>query len=590
VVAILGDSRAQHAIAAVAVSPDGTQIAMAGGDVISIADAQTLQVVKTIPGAGIIEALAFTPDGKKLVGGHPLCMWNLSNGKKFWRKDVGKEEIHTVAFAPGGMLLTASYTAPACLRDPKSGDVVKTFDGTATGKLAFSLDGKTALGRGSEPKGAPKALMLDTDRPDARPRSTFDRFAWTTVTCSAFAPNGKLVAIGHTQGIVICSAENGDEVLRLLGSAPSMMVFLPDSKMLLSRNAAGVLIWNLETGDKEEICQTNSGDWVGLQNRGTIIVVADGTLLRRYDIASKKEMLPTAPQGGSVDALAFFPNGDGQYLLTSSHAHGMCCWDLATRKQTYRVGLARLGLTGPQWFSFAADGQQAAAANGKSFWTVNPNTGEKLCEWPISALPRFTRDGKWLVASQNDNLVTVWNPRDPGLSKGRFDRGKLGMDAWLFDVFAHREQAVSVTPPKSGAQQPDIAIWKIPGGESVATWPGDKNMRTLCLSPDERYLYSGVAGDLWIWDLNKDPPTPEKKETGHQGLIDGMAVSPDGTKLATTSGGELILWKLPSVGKVRVLQQLGINPGQQNIAFAPDSRHLAVARTDGRVLILRLQH
>jgi len=194
--------------------------------------------------------------------------------------------------------------------------------------------------------------------------------------------------------------------------------------------------------------------------------------------------------------------------------------------------------------------------------------------------------------SQNGD-VTVWDPKNLGLEKGRFDK-RPGARRPIVHPFTRRSEAVSTfvfgaaPKPLSGG----LAFWSIPNGELIKpSWEYDNvsAFASLCVSPDDRHLYACNDKELWIWDLQKDSKEPRKVQA-HGGHTYSMAISPDGRSLVTAKNGELIHWEVPKGKRHRLFQQLGITETDvgQVLAFAPDSWHVAAACANGRVLILRL--
>ena len=70
-----------------------------------------------------------------------------------------------------------------------------------------------------------------------------------------------------------------------------------------------------------------------------------------------------------------------------------------------------------------------------------------------------------------------------------------------------------------------------------------------------------------------------------------MAISPDGHTLVTFAPFEskLIEWAVPAGKKVREWLLPRVTYSQQALDMAPDGRHVALGRADGRILILRLK-
>ena len=163
---------------------------------------------KAYPFPVIVNALAFTPDGKHLVvgGHHELTVWDVADGKLVKRVHTRAERAYAMAFLPDGKLAVAGG------RPGQEGDV-RVYDLTAKGKTE---DGVEVLDGVNDPKVMVKQL-LDADdsvlclavvagrqdagrrrvRPDrarvgpvrrGRPRRSWSRRSRTTPTgCSACA-------------------------------------------------------------------------------------------------------------------------------------------------------------------------------------------------------------------------------------------------------------------------------------------------------------------------------------------------------------------------------------------------------------------
>jgi WD40 repeat protein len=120
-------------------------------------------------------------------------------------------------------------------------------------------------------------------------------------------------------------------------------------------------------------------------------------------------------------------------------------------------------------------------------------------------------------------------------------------------------------------------------------WKYDKAlMGFVAFAPDSRTLYAG-ASDLLLrqWDPLKPAKDPETFYKGSSPGISFIACSPDGRWMASYGPDYRInLLERASGKKIREII-VGENYG--NLAFAPDSRHLAVSVGTGVILVLRLE-
>jgi WD40 repeat protein len=120
----------------------------------------------------IVNAVAFTPDGKQLVAGghHELTVWSLPDGKLVKRVRTRAERAYALAFLPDGTLAVAGG------RPGQEGDV-RVYDLSAPGKAEA---GVTVLDGVSDPK-VMLTQLLDAD---------------DSVLCLAVSPDGKRLAAG----------------------------------------------------------------------------------------------------------------------------------------------------------------------------------------------------------------------------------------------------------------------------------------------------------------------------------------------------------------------------------------------------------
>jgi len=115
---------------------------------------------------------------------------------------------------------------------------------------------------------------------------------------------------------------------------------------------------------------------------------------------------------------------------------------------------------------------------------------------------------------------------------------------------------------------------------------------TVALSANGKLLASGSGdGTVEIWKL--DYGTLLFTLTGHKSGIESLAFSPDGTVLASGSGGyggadtmndyTIRLWSITDGSSLNVLK--GHNGGVLSLAFTPDGNLLMSGSDDGTIRI-----
>jgi len=121
------------------------------------------------------------------------------------------------------------------------------------------------------------------------------------------------------------------------------------------------------------------------------------------------------------------------------------------------------------------------------------------------------------------------------------------------------------------------------GGDLPAHQEG---MADLAFTPDKKFLITaGKNGDCKVWDLARRL-TPLRRIQAHDGRITGLAVSPDGSRFATTAADNRV--KLWATATGRRLRQWDVGVAVRSMAFAPDGKHLATANANTTLYLLDL--
>ncbi|MBI2297679.1 MAG: WD40 repeat domain-containing protein [Armatimonadetes bacterium] len=512
-----GDIGATHAVA---VSADGQRVAAAVGGQVFVWDRGSGQVVATCgPHPQVrIQALAFSPDGKRLasgcgVGAGPsgLRMWDAATGRLVRQLGDERDYVDGLAFSPDGATLAASGPL---------GTVIVLWD-TATwserGRLEGHTRNQTVRSLAYSPDGARLASTAGGSRDEL--------FLWDVATLKpvarlvepgvagplAFLPGGLTVAVG-SGSILLWQPADGGAVRRLdppkLGSAA--LAFSPDGTALITAGDDGaVRAWDLRAAVVRVLARfpERVAD-LRLSPDGRVLACASGGgpgVVRLVEPATGQVLRTIAVQERGVGSVAF--SGDGTRLLASG--------DLVARLFDTAAGAKLLELPGHpstvMAVALSPDGRLAATASlrrdgmfyrgdvrlyetetGALLRTIDAHTDR-------AAALSFAPDGMLLASGGGDGQVKLWGPADGAL------RGELtgAHGSFLSLAFAPDGAWLAAASAGSPGQGPfGVHLWDLPGGKPRGVLPGPPaGSRAVAVSPDGKAIAAaGRDGVTRLWD------------------------------------------------------------------------------------------
>ncbi|MEJ2554719.1 MAG: WD40 repeat domain-containing protein [Anaerolineae bacterium] len=355
----------------------------------------------------------------------------------------------------------------------------------------------------------------------------------------AFAPDGKLLAVGSSVGIYLYDTRDLSETnLIVTGVRARGLAFSPDGAIL----AGGlfddsVRLWRVADG---QLLQTLKGhtNWVrdvAISPDGAYLASAsdddtlrlwrlsDGTLLRTIQVGTK-----------GVRCVAFSP--DGKVLASGDRIGAVHVWRVADGKLVQTL----LGHT--EWVrtvAFSPDGKLLASgsfdktariwqlANGELLHTLKGHTESVLSV-------AFSPDGATLATGSADKTIGLWRITD-GASVGRL----TGHDGFVFDVAFSPEETLLA----SGAEDNTIRIWNVSGEEKTqqaqgqASEPGEG---TAFTTSDCRFCHhpKSATQPSFIVQVRCETCHPEgaslnwcpaiPRSSGIRGLPHNLAIEPSG--------------------------------------------------------------
>jgi WD40 repeat protein len=384
-----------------ALSGDGRLSAEGGhwGDAsIKVTEVASGKVYRVLEGhPGIVHALAFSPDGARVVSGSGdrlVRLWDARTGTLLAALEGHTRAVLSVVFSPDGKLI-ASTAEDRTLRvwDSESGATLKVIEVGDGGiwsyqTLAFSPDGGTLAAAGGNGfvrlfdarTWAVRLLLQGNDR-DLRPTEFSEDDAFSV----AFSPDGRTVLTGHESGAV-----------KLWDSRTGRRLRAFKTKVEEARAAF--------TRDGRRLCVVSGDDFPVM-----LLDARTGAVLRKFD----------ADDSGYNHAFALSP--DGARLATSDVAGQVLVWD-ASRGKSLREFDARF--SGDDAVAFSPDGRLLASggrnqnvvvwdiSTGAPLWSLLPLKRE---EDPLakSTAPTFfeLRDERERLTGEADKETAAWKGR-----------------------------------------------------------------------------------------------------------------------------------------------------------------------------------
>ena len=217
-------------------------------------------------------SMDFTPDGRMIAADFDtvVYVWNGLNGQPI----VSMEHsvyLWNVAISPDGKMVASGDDDSAIkLWDVKTGEIMHTFTHHGTiWSLAFSLDNSLL---------ASASLGLDNVRIwNLVDSNELDRITDVPVNSLAFSPDGKLLAMGTYDKIILWDifAKSATKTFEFnLRGGEGMsgiqgVIFSPDGKMIAAADADNIaMVWDISSGKRLST----------IVGKGTIIRLSEGTL------------------------------------------------------------------------------------------------------------------------------------------------------------------------------------------------------------------------------------------------------------------------------------------------------------------------
>lgn len=377
-------------------------------------------------------------------------------------------------------------------------------------------------------------------------------------------------------------------------------VFSPDGKTLASNVVTGtVKLWDAASG--QELLSFSNPYFYGplvfsLDSKTLAATDFDGVTL--WDVSTRAEIrrIVTGPDlaNPAIISLAFSP--DGRLLATGSESNlsggtkrgTVQLWDLNSGSQldgfSRDIGDIAFDL------SFSPDSTILAARTSDGIKLWDAAGGNELLSWSVSHLESFSYspDGETLISSSSigDDSVKLWGAATGDLLFTLTGDNAGGIPIWSAD-------SLTLAWINYGVGDYAVTLRNVASGEVRSLRGHPSYLEGLAFSPDGRTL---ATSSMWnaasqpndllkLWDTASGQVLHTLD--GHSNTVANVAFSPDGTTLASTSwDGTIKLWDVASGSELRTLS--GNTGLGYSVAFSPDGKILASAFNDSAGVVVKL--
>ena len=519
-------------LAVLCLSSTTTALSAASGSATAELGPSDLELVVQRTHARGISAIHFLPSGAGFV--------DASNDQTVHVRKLDGRLVRVIAtgfdawsaaLSPDGQaLLVAGQSPDVVMYRLTDGQLLQTFKGNqgAVMGLAWSPDGKF-VASGS----AYKDIFIWRRSGERVAHLTEHKYAMQDV---AFSPDSSMLASADEQGYVRIWNTQGQPLQswRADEGAVSAIAFSPDSKAL--------------TVSTRKIREYSANPYDRGQNRVRLFGL-DGTL--KQSIADRE-----------MTGLRY--TADGQLL--GAGAGEVTLWNKAGKVvRTYSS--PGEGGAAPTSVDISQDGRLVIAAGRDlpsiRLWEIGGRMQMQLLEHPAElSAAAYARDGGFAVAGWNGK-VTLWSAT--GKLLATLDGGHEAVQGLAFSPDgSHLASAGQVLRMFKRTGTLERSFEKSTGDSATG----------VAFSPSGRELVCGRArGSVEIWNIDTGKLIRTFK--AHEGRVEALAASPDGSLLASGSDhGQLRLWSWDGQRKGELSGHDG-TAIVSGIAFSPDSSRIA---------------
>jgi eukaryotic-like serine/threonine-protein kinase len=500
-------------------------------------------------------------------------------------------EAYSVAFAPDGRTL-ASGGKDGRIRLWDAGTLQPRAEWASgqveVNEVAFAPDGHTLASAGDDGTVCLWDLRTGQRRALLRPRRIGDRIAAAgekdgELTALAFAPDGKTIAAGGTAGWVWLwdAASGAAKTGRDLHVGPiHYLAYAPDGRTLACANSSRriPLVGAADLEDRVMLEHSfGPAESLVFSRDGKTLATGPGWggNILLWDVRGRFARAVLSGHRAKVLSLAFSP--DDSLLASGGNDGKVVLWDpRGETLETFTEG------HGEQvWcVAFAPDGKRLATASASGavrVYRIEPGRDHRTlaapgngADWAPVDFVAFSADGHTLLAHTWSGPLTCWDA-STGLAASPLLPRSLGPAA-----VALSGRVVTANPHTKL-----LGVWGPAGPKDLTHRPLEPILGAVAITADGRcvaFADGGAPAAVWLWDVG---PGPARELSRLAGRCRCIAFAPDSRTVAVADSCRVLLHDVAGGRPPCSLD--GHRDEVKGLAFSPDGGLLATASSDGSV-------
>jgi WD40 repeat protein len=566
-------------------SPDGTRLIVVSGDEARLWNPMTGAAIgKPMRHRNLVRDARFSTDGALIVTGsqdRTARVWNGLTGEPMHEPIRHDSAVTRVAFSPsgryvvtlaGGAVRVSHRDAPGAAvavpdepqwqpRAAVSDDVERRC---SSGDVRVATDGNAVVLSRAGETGA--IATIDHSSPVSAVRFALD--------CrTAISMAGREARAWDTGGTAIAQP--------LIHSSPVTGAhFSPDGRFVATVFAEGARVWDLRAGDalSRLLRYPESHLEIDFSDDGERVVTAAEREVRVWNGQTGAAIGdPIAVEGRVSDLLL---SGDGERLLVAGTVEAAVyragtnqrigrAWRVAPDEYADAV----LPVMSPDWSVLVTRTDKSAR-----IWEVD--SGERRGKLLVHRQPitdvAFSRDGSRIVTASEDATARVWSAttgepiggplrHDQSVRSARFSAD----GSTIVTVF----DRLIVEGGESRAYPREVQAWDAGTGEAIgAAISHDEDVTAVALSPNGTRLLTATGGIVRLWDPRSAARVENPIDFADD--VTGVTYSADGSRILIVAGDTAHLYdaeRLVGIGRPAKAPGLIVRAG-----FTPDQQQLLI--------------